>query len=114
MPRLSWETRLPEGGESPTLRDFVALQEELQNFLDQLYDQNPLLDSVLIEDETLSGSSADNFIAHGLDRAYKHIVPVRFSVATTWTLGDNSTAFPADKFVNFVVGTATTVSFLVF
>lgn len=67
MPRLSWETRLPEGGESPTLRDFIALQEEMDVFISQFYEEIPLADGILLKDIVLEALQ-DNVINHKLER----------------------------------------------
>ena len=113
MPRATVNIVQPVG-DIPERREFVAGQSAMNDALASLYALCPLIDGVLIEDKALSGASADNIIAHGLGRAYRHIIPVRFSAATTWQLAASTAAHPASKFVNIQVGTASTVSFWVF
>jgi len=95
-------------------RDFEELQQRVEELLDSLYTLLPLLDANFIEEEALSGSSADNQIAHGLGRKWKGIIPVNWTAQATWQLVAGTATYPDTEFINIQVDNASTLSFFVF
>ena len=75
-------------------------------------ESNPLLDGILHEGITLTGSSADNLITHKLGRSYRGWLLVKGSINGDYP--EEATSPNSSLFLNLKVTSAQTVSVWVF
>jgi hypothetical protein len=90
------------------------IQDTVDGWIFRLGDDVPILNGRLIEDQSLSGSSADNLIEHKLNRSYRGYIVVKNTgnaaiYDDTANNGDDD-----EKYINLKTTTAQTVSLWVF